>query len=630
MEKVMKKTIIVVLFGLITAGVVAIQMFLGNPIHDKPYSHFVQSVRSKKVDVVTVKENHIQYNVGEHKFQVVRPRGETGSIKELKENGISFSVEEKSIDILSPVTLLLFMIFLSLSSFLMWRCYIFVRRVLDNMRYMRNGPFDVITGGQSSGPKGGPGSPPSVDSGAKFFEPEKSDVKFKDIAGNDEAKDELQQVVDFLQDNKKYKKMGAKLPKGVILYGPSGTGKTMFAKAIAGESGVPFMYVSGSEFVEMYVGVGAARVRDMFNKARDNSPCVVFIDEIDAVGKRRSASGRDSERDQTLNQLLVEMDGFATSDSQVVIIAATNRLETLDEALLRPGRFDKHISVDLPDKEGRIKILNLHIANLPLLNSEINIARLAKKCVGFSGADLANVVNEAALIAVRDSLDEVDQNCLESAVEKVAYGSEMKSRKQDEKELENTAWHESGHAILGLVLDNNAEIDKVTIVPRSKSLGHVSFLSEEKHSTKSQLLNSICISLGGRIGEEIRFGDYTPGAVSDIRKATSIARKMVTRWGMSDLGLLNLDNISDGFRTHEMSDDMLKKIDAKIKGIVDGEYNRANKILKKNKKSLKLLSETLLDKETLTGQEVETLLADILVNLTGELVISKKDEKVED
>lgn len=630
MEKVMKKTIIVVLFGLITAGVVGIQMFLGNPIQDKPYSHFVQSVRSKKVDVVTIKENHIQYNVGDHKFQVVRPRGETGSVKELKENGVSFSVEEKSIDILSPVSLLLFMIFLSLSSFLMWRGYVFVRRVLDNMRYMRSGPFDVITGGQSSGPKGGPGAPPSVDSGAKFFEPEKSDVKFKDIAGNDEAKDELQQVVDFLQDNKKYKKMGAKLPKGVILYGPSGTGKTMFAKAIAGESGVPFMYVSGSEFVEMYVGVGAARVRDMFNKARDNSPCVVFIDEIDAVGKRRSASGRDSERDQTLNQLLVEMDGFATSESQVVIIAATNRLETLDEALLRPGRFDKHISVDLPDKEGRIKILNLHIGKLPLLNSEVDIARLAKKCVGFSGADLANVVNEAALIAVRDSLDEVDQNCLESAVEKVAYGSEMKSRKQDEKELENTAWHESGHAILGLVLDNNAEIDKVTIVPRSKSLGHVSFLSEEKHSTKSQLLNSICISLGGRIGEEIRFGDYTPGAVSDIRKATSIARKMVTRWGMSDLGLLNLDNISDGFRTHEMSDDMLQKIDAKIKGIVDGEYKRANSILKKNKKSLKLLSETLLDKETLTGQEVETLLADILVNMTGELVIKKEDEKVDE
>lgn len=624
----MKKTIILILFGIMTSLFIGFQYMLGQPVLDKSYSHFISQVQSKKIDVAKISDDSIYYNVGEFKFRTIRPRGESGSVEELKKNGIDFFIEEKSIEILSPVTILLFMIFLCISIFLMWRSYIFVSGVLKHLRYMREGPHDIISTSMGQ-PRGGMGPMNSqssiMESNAKFSDPEKSDVKFTDIAGNDEAKEELQQVVDFLKNNKKYKRMGAKLPKGVILYGPSGTGKTMFAKAIAGESKVPFMYVSGSEFVEMYVGVGASRVRDLFAKARSHSPCVIFVDEIDAVGKRRSASGRDSERDQTLNQLLVEMDGFNSSESQVVIIGATNRLETLDEALLRPGRFDKHISVDLPDKEGRIKILNVHLNNLPFLNDDINVEHLAKKCVGFSGADLANVVNEGALFAVKDDLKEVNQNCLEMAIEKVAYGSEMKSRKQDEKELENTAWHESGHAILGLVLDNNAEIDKVTIVPRSKSLGHVSFLSEEKHSTKSQLLNSICISLGGRIGEEIRFGDYTPGASSDIQKATSIARKMVTKWGMSSLGLLNLNNISEGFRTHEISDEMLKSIDNEIKTIVDMQYDRATKILTKNKKSLKLLSESLLDKETLSGEEVQTLLSGILIDLKGELIFDKKE-----
>ncbi len=625
-----KKLIALTIFGLITSGFFFFQKYRGTPIFKTSYSHFVESVRNKKVDNVILSERFIDYMVGSKKYKTPRPKGETDSLKELKGSEIYYTFQSESKPILTPVVILLFGIFLAVSTFIMWRLYCFINRVISNMRHMQGGPHfgsgSSMGGGSNPGdPFGGsrPSSP--AESTSKFFEPEQSDVRFADIAGNEEAKEELEQIVDFLKDNKKYKKMGATLPKGAILYGPSGTGKTMFAKAIAGESGVPFMYVSGSEFVEMYVGVGAARVRDMFAKAREASPCVVFIDEIDAVGKKRSNSDKNSERDQTLNQILVEMDGFNSLGSDVIVIGATNRLETLDEALLRPGRFDKHVSVDLPDKEGRLKILNLCLKKLPLLEDGVDSHRLAKKTVGFSGADLVNVVNESALLAVKDELKKISQDCLERAIEKVAYGSEKKSRKQDEKELENTAWHESGHALLGLILDNNAKIDKITIIPRTKSLGHVSFLSEEKHSTKSQLLNSICISLGGRVGEEMLAGDYTPGASSDIRSATRTARNMVTRWGMSSLGMLNLNNMEEGWKTHELSDDMLEKVDKEIRGIVDGEYDRAKKLLDMNKESLKNLSELLLDKETLTGEEVEKLLDGVLVNIEGYSVFFKKD-----
>lgn len=627
-----KKLIVIAILGLFTTGFFFFQSFRGTPIKETSYSHFVESVRNKSADSVVFSERFIDYTIGERRYKTARPSGEVDSLKEVKENKIYYTFNSESKPILTPVVILLFGIFLAVSTFIMWRLYCFFNRVISNMKHMQNGPH--FGSGSGLGGSSGPGDPfggnkPSspAESTSKFFEPEKSDVRFDDIAGNEEAKEELEQIVDFLKSNKKYKKMGANLPKGAILYGPSGTGKTMFAKAIAGESGVPFMYVSGSEFVEMYVGVGAARVRDMFAKAREASPCVVFIDEIDAVGKKRSNSDKNSERDQTLNQILVEMDGFNSLGSDVIVIGATNRLETLDDALLRPGRFDKHVSVDLPDREGRFKILDLCLKKLPLLEDDINIERLSKKTVGFSGADLTNVVNESALLAVKDELKKIDQDCLERAIEKVAYGSEKKSRKQDAKELENTAWHESGHALLGLILDNNAKIDKITIIPRTKSLGHVSFLSEEKHSTKSQLLNSICIALGGRVGEEMLAGDYTPGASSDIRSATRTARNMVTRWGMSSLGMLHLNNMDEGWKTHELSDDMLHNIDKEIRGIVDGEYDRAKKLLDMNKESLKNLSEMLLDKETLTGEEVEKLLDGVLVDIEGYNVFFKKDEE---
>jgi len=625
-----KKLIVITIFGLITSGFFFFQKYRGNPILKTSYSHFIESVRNKVTDNVVFSKESIDYTIDGKRYKTSRPSGETDSLKEVKKNQVYYTFKTESRPILTPVVILLFGIFLAVSTFIMWRLYCFFNRVMSNMRHMQNGPH-FGSGppiGGSSGPNdsfGGQRPPAPAESTSKFFEPEQSDVRFDDIAGNEEAKEELEQIVDFLKSNKKYKKMGAKLPKGAILYGPSGTGKTMFAKAIAGESGVPFMYVSGSEFVEMYVGVGAARVRDMFAKAREASPCVVFIDEIDAVGKKRSNSDKNSERDQTLNQILVEMDGFNSLGSDVIVIGATNRLETLDEALLRPGRFDKHVSVDLPDKEGRLKILKLCLKKLPLLEDGIDIQRLAKKTVGFSGADLTNVVNESALLAVKDKLKKIDQDCLERAIEKVAYGSEKKSRKQDEKELENTAWHESGHALLGLILDNNAKIDKITIIPRTKSLGHVSFLSEEKHSTKSQLLNSICIALGGRVGEEMLAGDYTPGASSDIRSATRTARNMVTKWGMSSLGMLHLNNMDEGWKTHELSDDMLQNIDKEIRGIVDDQYDRAKKLLDMNKESLKNLSELLLEKETLTGEEVEKLLDGVLVNIDGYNIFFKKD-----
>ncbi len=627
-----KKLIVITIFGLFTTGFFFFQKYRGTPIKKTSYSHFVDNVRNKKADSVVFSERFIDYTIGEKRYKTARPSGETDSLKEVKKNEIYYTFSSDSKPILTPVVVLLFGIFLAVSTFIMWRLYCFFNRVMSNMKHMQNGPH--FGSGPSMGSGSVPGDPfggskPSspAESTSKFFEPEQSDVRFDDIAGNEEAKEELEQIVDFLKSNKKYKKMGANLPKGAILYGPSGTGKTMFAKAIAGESGVPFMYVSGSEFVEMYVGVGAARVRDMFAKAREASPCVVFIDEIDAVGKKRSNSDKNSERDQTLNQILVEMDGFNSLGSDVIVIGATNRLETLDDALLRPGRFDKHVSVDLPDREGRQKILNLCLKKLPLLEDGINVERLSKKTVGFSGADLTNVVNESALLAVKDELKKIDQDCLERAIEKVAYGSEKKSKKQDAKELENTAWHESAHALLGLILDNNAKIDKITIIPRTKSLGHVSFLSEEKHSTKSQLLNTICISLGGRVGEEMLAGDYTPGASSDISKATRIARNMVTRWGMSSLGMLNLNNMEEGWKTHELSDDMLQNIDKEVRSIVDGEYQRAKTLLDMNKESLKNLSELLLDKETLTGEEVEKLLDGVLVNVDGYNVFFDKGDE---
>lgn len=627
-----KKLLVIIIFGLITAGFLFFQKYRGNPILERSYSHFIENVRQKTVDNVVFGKDFIDYTIKSEKYKTARPKGETDSLKEVKKNEVFYTFRNESKPLITPVVILLFGIFLAVSTFIMWRLYCFINRLIGNMKHIQNGPHFGSPIGGSSGPNsgdpfGGSRPPSPSDSLSKFFEPEKSDVRFNDIAGNEEAKEELKQIVDFLKNNKKYKKMGAKLPKGAILYGPSGTGKTMFAKAIAGESGVPFMYVSGSEFVEMYVGVGAARVRDMFAKARESSPCVVFIDEIDAVGKKRGHSDKNSERDQTLNQILVEMDGFNSLGSDVIVIGATNRLETLDEALLRPGRFDKHVSVDLPDKEGRHKILSLCLKKLPLLDSNINVERLSKKTIGFSGADLTNVVNESALLAVKDNLRKINQDCLERAIEKVAYGSEKKSRKQDEKELENTAWHESGHALLGLILDNNAEIDKITIVPRTKSLGHVSFLSEEKHSTKSQLLNNICISLGGRVGEEMLAGDYTPGASSDIRKATSIARKMVTNWGMSDLGMLHLTNMDEGWKTHEFSDEMLQMIDKEIRGIVDSEYDRAKTLLDLNKDSLKQLSELLLEKETLTGEEVQKLLDGVLVDIKGFSVSLKKGDE---
>lgn len=627
------KLIVIFIFGLITAGFFFFQKYRGTPILEKSYSHFIQGVRDKNVDNVVFGEDFIDYTIKSQRYKTSRPKGETDSLKEVKEKEIFYTFKSEAKPLITPVVVLLFGIFLSVSTFIMWRMYCFLNRLFGNMKHMQNGPIfgsgsSIGNGipGQNDSFGGGKPSSPS-DSPSKFFEPEQSNVKFSDIAGNEEAKEELEQIVDFLRNPKKYKKMGASLPKGAILYGPAGTGKTMFAKAIAGESFVPFMYVSGSEFVEMYVGVGAARVRDMFKKARESSPCVVFIDEIDAVGKKRSNSDKNSERDQTLNQILVEMDGFNSLGSDVIVIGATNRLETLDEALLRPGRFDKHVSVDLPDKEGRHKILSLCLKKLPLLDSNINVERLSKKTVGFSGADLTNVVNESALLAVKDGLKKISHDCLERAIEKVAYGSEKKSRKQDEKELENTAWHESGHALLGLILDNNAKIDKITIIPRTKSLGHVSFLSEEKHSTKSQLLNSICISLGGRVGEEMLDGDYTPGASSDIRSATRTARNMVTKWGMSSLGMLHLTNMDEGWKTHEFSDEMLKMIDKEIRGIVDSEYDRAKTLLDMNKDSLKQLSELLLEKETLTGEEVQKLLDGVLVDIRGYSVFFKKDEE---
>ena len=441
-------------------------------------------------------------------------------------------------------------------------------------------------------------------------------VTFKDVAGLKEEKEEVKELIDFLKNPKKFQKLGARIPKGVLLFGPPGTGKTLLAKAVAGEADVPFYFISGSDFVELFVGVGASRVRDMFKEAKRNAPCLIFIDEIDAVGRQRGSGigGGHDEREQTLNQLLTEMDGFGANEG-IIIIAATNRPDVLDPALLRPGRFDRQVTVNLPDIKGREEILAVHAKN-KILAEGITLANLAKRTPGFSGADLENLLNEAALLAVRRDKNEITMSEIDEATDRVLMGPAKVSHKYTENDRKLVAYHEAGHAVIGLKLRSASDVQKVTIIPRGSAGGYNMMVPTEEKlcSTKTDLLEEITGLLGGRSAEEITFGEITTGAHNDFEKATKIARAMVTEYGMSDLGPLQFEQQSgsvflgrDYNKPQHFSNEVANEIDMEMRKIINECHKNAKDIIKKNKDLLKLIAETLLEYETLTKEQIDYL-----------------------
>jgi cell division protease FtsH len=454
---------------------------------------------------------------------------------------------------------------------------------------------------------------------ARLLNDTKNKTTFKDVAGVDEAKEELQEIIEFLKEPQKFSKLGGKIPKGVLLIGPPGTGKTLLARAISGEANVPFYSISGSDFVEMFVGVGASRVRDLFEQGKKNSPCIIFIDEIDAVGRHRGAGlgGGHDEREQTLNQLLVEMDGFENNEG-VILIAATNRPDVLDPALLRPGRFDRQVTVGAPDVKGREGVLKVHTSTVPLTD-EVDLKVIARGTPGFTGADLANLVNEAALLAARDDKKAVTMLDFEEAKDKVLMGVERRSMVISEKEKKNTAYHEAGHALVAALLPGTDPIHKVTIIPRGRALGVTMQLPiDEKHTyQRNYLFSSLAILMGGRCAEEICLGEMTTGAGNDIERATEMARKMVCEWGMSDkMGPLTYGTkeeqvfLGKDFSSQKnFSDQTAKLIDQEVKTLVMDGYTRATELLIKNRDVLETMAQALLERETLDGKEIKDLIA---------------------
>ena len=445
-------------------------------------------------------------------------------------------------------------------------------------------------------------------------EEKKNKISFSDVAGVDEAKEEVQEIVEFLKDPASFTKLGGRIPKGVLLVGPPGTGKTLLAKAIAGEAKVPFFAMSGSDFEEMFVGVGASRMRDVFAEAKKRAPCIVFIDEIDSIGQKRTGAGAiggSHAYEQTLNTMLVEMDGFDANEG-VIVIAATNRPDTLDSALLRPGRFDRQVVVELPTLKGREEILKLHGAKIKFA-ADADLARVARGTPGFSGADLANLLNEAALMAVRKKLDGVDMQTLDEARDKVIWGRERKSAGYSQKDRETTAWHEAGHALLQVLLPDTDPLHKVTIIPRGRALGATMALPEKDvlNHTRKYFLSEIRLCCGGRIAEEIFTGDISTGASQDIAQATQIAREMICKYGMSEQfgfqAFMEPSPFSDSALPPAFSEETSRAIDAEVKAMIDAAYADAKKLILENRDKLELLAKTLLEKETMDGRDVEQL-----------------------
>ena len=471
---------------------------------------------------------------------------------------------------------------------------------------------------QMQGGGGGRGVMNFGKSRARRYDEDKIRVTFKDVAGADEAKQELEEVVEFLKHPKKYNDLGAKIPKGVLLYGPPGTGKTLLAKAVAGEAGVPFFSISGSDFVEMFVGVGASRVRDLFEQAKKSAPCIVFIDEIDAVGRQRGAGlgGGHDEREQTLNQLLVEMDGFGANEG-IIMIAATNRPDILDPALLRPGRFDRQIVVDRPDIKGRREILKVHVKGKPV-GSDVELDVIARRTPGFTGADLSNLVNEAALMAARRNKKQINMPDMEEAAERVIMGPERRSRVISDNEKRLTAYHEGGHTLVGMLLDNADPVHKVTIIPRGRAGGYTLSLPKEDryYATRSEMLDELKVLLGGRVAEALVLKEISSGASNDLQRATSLARQMICEYGMStELGPVTFGHRQDQVflgrdiaRDKNYSEEIAAKIDKEIRKFLDEAYQKTEELLQNNIDKLHLIAQALIEKETLEGSEIEQLM----------------------
>ena len=559
------------------------------------YSEFMAQARSGGISNVTIKGDEVigNFSGSGETFKVLIPPNEN-VVDRL--DGTAVQIEAEAPD---PERMSLLSVFVSLLPALL-----IIGVWLFFMRQMQG--------------KGGGGAMSFGKSRAKMLTEKQGRVTFDDVAGIEEAKEELQEVVEFLKDPHKFQRLGGKIPKGALLVGPPGTGKTLIARAVAGEANVPFFTISGSDFVEMFVGVGASRVRDMFEQGKKNAPCIIFIDEIDAVGRHRGAGmgGGNDEREQTLNQMLVEMDGFESNEG-VIILAATNRPDVLDPALLRPGRFDRQITVGLADVKGREKILRVHMKKVPLAGN-VDPVVIARGTPGFSGADLANLVNEAALLAARKNKRVVGMEDFEDAKDKVLMGSERKSMVMSDEEKKLTAYHEAGHAIVALNEPASDPVHKATIVPRGRALGVVMRLpqGDRLSMSRDKLKADLAVAMGGRVAEELIFGDekVTTGASSDIKQATNIARKMVTEWGLSDaVGPLDYSGQDDHFsgmagRKSDLSDDKASLIDSEIKRIVNDGYERARKILTEKNKDLHKLAEALLEYEILSGDEIIDLL----------------------
>ncbi|MEM7679440.1 MAG: ATP-dependent zinc metalloprotease FtsH [Pseudomonadota bacterium] len=558
---------------------------------DLSYSEFMSEARSGRVSNVTIRGNQLEGNFtgsGEA-FNVMIPPNEN-VVDRIADTGVQITAKEQEGRGVTFVDVL----FNFLPILLLIGFWFFMFRQM--------------------GGKGGGGAMGFGKSKAKLLTEQQGKVTFEDVAGIEEAKVELEEVVDFLKDPQKFQRLGGKIPRGALLVGPPGTGKTLVARAVAGEAGVPFFTISGSDFVEMFVGVGASRVRDMFEQGKKNAPCIIFIDEIDAVGRHRGAGygGGNDEREQTLNQLLVEMDGFETNEG-VIILAATNRPDVLDPALLRPGRFDRQIAVPLPDVNGREKILKVHMKKVPLANN-VEASVLARGTPGFSGAELANLINEAALIAARQNKRVVSMGDLEEAKDKVMMGSERRSMAMNDDEKKLTAYHEAGHAIVALNEPQSDPIHKATIVPRGQALGMVMRLPEgDRYTTPiAKLKANLSVAMGGRVAEELIFGDemVTTGASGDIKQATQMATKMVTEWGMSDkVGMVDYADDQATYAQKRISTDTSKDIEAEIRKLIDEGYAKAKKILTDKNDDLHKLAKGLLEYESLSGDEIKDLLA---------------------
>ncbi|WEX10003.1 ATP-dependent zinc metalloprotease FtsH [Chelativorans sp. AA-79] len=563
---------------------------------DIAYSQFLEELSQGRVESVTITGNRITgtYADNQTPFQTYSP-GDSSLVQRLEDRGVTINARPET-DGSSSI----------LGYFISWLPMILILAVwIFFMRQMQSGSGRAMGFGKSK---------------AKLLTEAHGRVTFQDVAGVDEAKQDLEEIVEFLRDPQKFQRLGGKIPRGVLLVGPPGTGKTLLARSVAGEANVPFFTISGSDFVEMFVGVGASRVRDMFEQAKKNAPCIIFIDEIDAVGRHRGAGlgGGNDEREQTLNQLLVEMDGFEANEG-IILIAATNRPDVLDPALLRPGRFDRQVVVPNPDVAGREKILKVHVRNVPLAPN-VDLKIVARGTPGFSGADLANLVNEAALMAARRNKRLVTMQEFEDAKDKVMMGAERRSHAMTQEEKELTAYHEAGHALVALNVPSSDPVHKATIIPRGRALGMVMQLPEGDRYSMSYkwMISRLAIMMGGRVAEELKFGkeNITSGAASDIEQATKLARAMVTRWGFSDkLGQVaygeNQEEVFLGHsvaRQQNMSEETQQKIDDEVRRLIDEAHEKAREILTSKRDAWIAVAEGLLEYETLSGDEIQAII----------------------